>query len=314
MDTKHLRYFLAISESGSISRAATALGVAQPSLSQMLLRLEEVVGTRLFERSAAGVVLTETGRMFAEHARGIIRQVDVALESVRDRQEQISGKVAFGLPSSLALVLGVPLVRLAHEQLKNVSLCVTEAMSGHILEWIEQGSIDLAFLYNASSLNHLANRLVVSEELYVIGKAGAFGEVDDRGIALRSVPLRRLGDYPLIMPTLRHGLRLFVENQAQAHGVSLNVWTEIDSLTQVKALVAENEGYSVLSESAIHPELISGQLHAARLSEPGITRTVHLVHNPSKPLNRAALGVEHLALGLMRRLVHEGRWLARLES
>jgi len=313
MDVKHLRYFLTIAEEGSISRASAALGVSQPSLSQMLLRLEEVIGSKLFDRGASGVVLTETGRLFAQHVRGIVRQMDVALESVRGREEEIAGRVTFGLPSSLCLVLGVPLVRLAHKELEHVSLCVTEAMSGHILEWLEEGSIDLAFLYNASNLTHLTNRLVLSEDLYLIGQPGSFGAVDRTGVAIEPVPVRNLGDYRLIMPTVRHGLRVYVEAQARAHRLCLNIWTEIDSLTQVKALVAEGEGFSILSEGATHPELVSGHLHAARLSEPGMTRTVHLVHNPKKPITRAVASVEHLAVTLMRQLVRDGRWLARFE-
>jgi LysR family nitrogen assimilation transcriptional regulator len=271
------------------------------------------VGTRLFERSAAGVALTDTGRLFARHARGIVHQMDVALESVRDREQEIAGRVTFGLPSSLCLVLGVPLVRLAHKELESVSLCVSEAMSGHILEWLEEGSIDLAFLYNAGGLSHPSSRLVLSEDLYVVGRPGSFGAVDALGIAVDPVPVHRLGEYRLIMPTVRHGLRLYVEAQARAHGVALNVWTEIDSLTQVKALVAEGEGFSILSEGAIRPELVGGQLHAARLSEPGMTRSVHLVHNPRKPVTRAVAAVEHLAISLMHQLVRDGRWLARIE-
>ena len=90
MDARLLRTFLKTIELGSISRAADALGVAQPSLSQQILRLEDEVGAKLLRRTARGVATTEAGRIFEEHARHILRTIDQALEDIRQLSNEPS--------------------------------------------------------------------------------------------------------------------------------------------------------------------------------------------------------------------------------
>src|SRR5687768_10133209 len=113
MDARELRMFLKIVELGSISRAADALDIAQPSLSQHLLRLEDEVGSKLFRRTTRGVTTTEAGRVFEEHARHILRTIDQALENVRQLKQEPTGQVTFAMPMSVNQVIGLPLVQAA---------------------------------------------------------------------------------------------------------------------------------------------------------------------------------------------------------
>ena len=98
MDTRYLRSFLRTADLRSISRAAESLGIAQPSLSQQLLRLEDEVGFKLFNRSARGVTITEAGRIFQEHARHILRGIDQALEDVQEVNAAASGQAIIACP------------------------------------------------------------------------------------------------------------------------------------------------------------------------------------------------------------------------
>src|SRR5581483_9340728 len=96
MEIHQLRYVCAIAETGSFSRAAERCQVAQPSLSQQVLKLEEDLGTRLFDRLGRSVRLTEAGRAFLPHARAILSQMEAARSSVADTASDLQGSVAVG--------------------------------------------------------------------------------------------------------------------------------------------------------------------------------------------------------------------------
>ncbi len=111
METRYLRSFLKIAETGSITRAADSLGISQPSLSQQLLRLEDEVGVSLFSRTARGVTLTEPGRRFLSHARSIIEGVNSACEDIRLSGEDAVGEVILAAPYSISRLAGA---RISH--------------------------------------------------------------------------------------------------------------------------------------------------------------------------------------------------------
>src|SRR5580698_7546655 len=96
MELHQLRYVCAIAETSSFSRAAERCQVAQPSLSQQVLKLEEDLGTKLFDRLGRSVRLTEAGRSFLLHARAIVHQMELARSSVADMREDVAGSIAVG--------------------------------------------------------------------------------------------------------------------------------------------------------------------------------------------------------------------------
>ena len=112
MEFHQLRYVCAIAETGSFSRAAERCQVAQPSLSQQVLKLEEDLGAKLFDRLGRSVRLTEAGRAFVSHARAILEKMDLARASVSEKNADLRGSVSVGVicsavsRSSLTWVLG----------------------------------------------------------------------------------------------------------------------------------------------------------------------------------------------------------------
>lgn len=309
MDARQLRTFLKIVELGSITRAADALGVAQPSLSQLLLRLEDEVGTKLFRRTARGVTTTEGGRIFEEHARHILRTIDQALEDVRQLKNEASGKVSFAMPMSVSLVIGIPLVETVLKRAPSVSLRLIEAFSGYIRAWLDEGSIDLGILYDVGPLRHLSVKRLVREELYLVGPPDRFGALDNAS----PVSVHELDNLPLILPSPQHGLRQFLDREAHRLGIEMKVSTEIDALAHIAHLVADGYGYSILSLPAVRAELAAGRVSVARIEDGAIRRTLCLVRNPSSVVTRASVRVEDLVIKIMRSLIVKGRWLAEPE-
>src|SRR5215470_1719222 len=97
MELRHLRYFVAIAEEGSFTRAAERLWIAQPGLSQQILALERELGVQLFERRSRGVVTTEAGRAFLEQARTVLRAAEDAIVVARDSAAGLTGSLRVGM-------------------------------------------------------------------------------------------------------------------------------------------------------------------------------------------------------------------------
>lgn len=309
MDLRQLRYFVEIAERGSMKRAAETLYVAQPSLSQHVRNLESELGVMLLTRSTRGVAPTEAGVELLGYARNILSQVEQAREALRAGSLHPHGTVNLGLPNSVSLVLSVPLVERAHHQLPNVSLRIVESMSGYILDWLRSGRVDLAMLYGIQRVPGITSRRLLTEDLYLIGPPEANASAAQLE---ETVPLAALEGLELILPARPHGLRELVEKASREQGMRLSIRTEIDALTQIKALVRRGLGQAVLSHSAVYEELQRGELWARRIVDPGIQRSVYIAQPTDRPLSHAARATTDLLRETAEGLVGEGRWRGRL--
>ncbi|WP_395398017.1 LysR family transcriptional regulator [Novosphingobium sp. BL-8A] len=285
MDTAHLKAFLKIAESASISRAAESLGIAQPSLSQQLLRLEDEIGFALFERSARGVTLTEAGHVFRERARQILHATEQAVADARHLRNDARGQVVLAMPPSLARVVGAPLIEELARQAPSLRLRLVEAYSGAVRGWLEAEKIDLGVLYEVHPLRHLATRTLASEGLVLAGPPGRFA-------ADAKVEIAALAAEPLVLPGAQHGLRQLLEREASRLGLAVTVAHEIDSLDTTIALAERGVALAVIPRSIA--ALAQGRISTARIGDPPLQRTLALARNPSHVLTHASIMVESL--------------------
>jgi LysR family transcriptional regulator, nitrogen assimilation regulatory protein len=308
MDVRQLRYFVKIAECGSFSRAAVELNVAQPALSQHVANVEAELGVKLLSRSTKGVALTECGETLLGHAEAILRQIENAARAVRNQAEDPSGVVSVGLPSSVSLVMAVPLLMEAERRFPNIHVKVIENHSGYLLEWVKAGHIDIAVVFDADELPSVHLRPVMTEDLYLISPAGEAG--NDR----KELPFRELSRYPLVLTGTAHGLRKLVERYAAITDVQLSIKTELDALSAIKDVVASGFGYSILPWPAVRRECEAGILQAQRVVDPAISRRVQLATSGDWPAMLAALRVSKLMRELMVGLVEQDHWRARLHE
>lgn len=143
MELRHIRYFVAVAESGSVSTAARSrLHTSQPSLSRQLLELEDELGVKLFERRSRGVVLTDPGLVFLERSRRVLKEVDEAAAAARNTPAVLRLGVLPGLElSTLPRV-----VELARQQSPDAEIRVMSASSPRLIEELRAGNIDMAFM------------------------------------------------------------------------------------------------------------------------------------------------------------------------
>lgn len=305
MDLRQLRYFVAIVRCGSISQASLRLNIAQPALSLHIRNMEADLGTPLLFRTPHGVQPTEAGAILFRNACAILNRFELARQEIKGNAAEPSGEVRVGLPSSVSQVLGVPLILAARERVPKVTLCVAEAMSGYVLDWLRQGRVDLGLLYQPVDDRGLRSVALLSEMLVLFGPAEA-----PMGVASPPegpVSFARCAGLPLVLPSSGHGLRDLVEEAAAARGVRIAPVVEIDAYTGIKALVERRLGYSILPAYAVQGEVAEGRLRAWPF-DPPLARTVHLAEPTDRPLSHAVKAVGRLCTETLRDLVGSGAW------
>jgi len=305
MDVRQLRYFVAIVEQGSFSRAAHVLNVAQPALSAHVRNMEADLGTQLLFRSPQGVVPTEAGMTMLRNARLIIDQFVVTEAEVRGHAAEVRGEVRIGIPGTISQKLSVPLILAVRARYPGIKLRIAEAMSGFVLDWLRDGQVDLAILYLPAVDRGLSSERLFVEELCMLGPA------TDHGLKLpegRLIGFRRLAELPLILPGAAHGLREMLERLARAHNVSLNSEMEVDSYAAIKGLVERGLGFSILPLHAVSAEASAGRLRCWSIVDPRLQREVHLAKPSDRPSTRAVTAVEMLCRDVLLSLVADGVW------
>jgi LysR family nitrogen assimilation transcriptional regulator len=243
MDLKQLEYFVKVGEFGSFSRAADALDVQQPALSKQVRMLEVELRQTLLTRTGRGVLPTTAGKLLLQHGRSILYQVARAREELGRVRGALAGRVAIGLPPSVARVLAAPLIREVRSQLPQVTLAVTEGMSVGMQESLVNGGLDFALLYNAAASADVAVTTLLEEELFLVQPRGEDGEAP--------VTLAELAQLPLVLPTLPHTLRLLVETEMASAGFKPMVAFEVDGVPAILDLVAHGLGSTLLSSRAV---------------------------------------------------------------
>lgn len=308
MDARQLRYFVAIVEQGSFSRAAALLRVAQPALSLHVRNMEADLGTQLLFRSPKGVVPTEAGAILLRNARIILDQFAIAEDEIRGHENDPSGEVRLGLPGTIGEILSVPLITAAHQRYPRIKLRIAEAMSGFVLEWMREARIDLAVLYRDVTDHGISTVRLLEEELMFFGPASdpLRPDLPPPGTAM---PYDQIARLPLILPGAAHGLRELLTRHALTSGLDLNTVIDVDSYANIKELVRIGFGYSILPENAVARDIAAGALRGWTIEGPTILRSVHLAHSVERPMTNAVAAIQTLACEVLRDLARSGRWI-----
>ncbi|WP_421927284.1 LysR family transcriptional regulator [Neoaquamicrobium sediminum] len=306
MDLRQLRYFVAIVEQGSFSRAAQVLNIAQPALSAHVRNMEADLGMQLLLRSAQGVMPTEAGTTLLRNARLVIEQVATAEAEVRGLAAEPRGEVHIGIPGTISQKLAVPLILAVRQRYPGIKLRIAEAMSGFVLDWLRAGHVDLAILYIPAVDRRLASECLCVEELCLLGPAGSrSGPARPHG---SSIDFGNAIELPLILPGRAHGLREMLERLALSRNASLNSEIDVDSYAAIKLLVERGVGFSILPLHAVAAELEAKRLRRWAIVNPVVQREVHLARPGDKPAPHAVQAVEALCREVVFSLVAEGAW------
>ena len=242
MELRHLRYFVAVAETGNLTAAAKQkLHTTQPSLSRQIRDLEEEVGAQLLTRSARGIQLTAAGRAFLEHARLVLLQVEAASEAARRVAHPSKPCFTMGFLTGHELKWMPEALRILRDELPNIDVMVTSQYSPLLADGLSNGKIDAAFLRREKGLPDLAFRLLVKEPLLVILPS------NHRLAALKSIDAKDLeGEIFVTVSNTAPVLRAVIDEYLKRSGANIRPQHEADHLAMGMSLIASTGGVGLL--------------------------------------------------------------------
>ena len=242
MELRHLRYFVAVADAGSLTLAAEQrLHTAQPSLSRQIRDLEYEVGAQLLVRSARGVELTSAGEAFLTHARLALAQADAAVEAARRAAKPAKSTFALGFLTGQEMDWLSEAMQTLKDVLPDIEVIVSSDYSRALAEALSHGRLDVAFLRPEPGMPELEYRLVTKEPLLVVMPS------DHRLATREAIAIQELeGETFLGMSDTAPTLVKVIEDYLKRSKVDLKPAHKVDNLGMAMSLVASTRGVALL--------------------------------------------------------------------
>ena len=265
MEVHQLRYVCAIADAGNFSRAAERCQITQPSLSQQVLKLEEDLGARLFDRLGRSVRITDAGRAFLPHARAILEQMEIARTSVADKNADLRGSVAVGVIPTVAPYLMPGYTAAFAKKYPDAKLRIVEETTAVLVEGLRDLTIDVAILALPLRYKELKLFPIRTEPLFAALRKG-----DPRDGA-ESLSLKDLRGESFVMLRDGHCFRDLSIGACTHARVTPNIAFESGQFSSLLGMVGAGVGVSLIPEMAIDRNVGCSYV---RLSDPQATRTI----------------------------------------
>jgi LysR family nitrogen assimilation transcriptional regulator len=306
MELRQFKYYLSIVDSGSLSRAALHLAVAQSALSRQIADLEDELGVQLLVRSRTGVVMTEPGKVFYEYALGITKQVGDAQAAVHLAPELLVGSVVVALPQSVSAMLALPLLRAAGSRHPGIAFQLNEELTGNIPDQLRHGRVDIALYTDAMPRDDVAFTPLFEEDFVWLHAAHDALAPPPGDVSIEQAIAR-----PLVMSGRAHGqcTRAVVDAVLQAAGQPIRrLATEVNSVHIIKSAVEAGIGPTILPLGLARREVADGRLVARRIACATMFRTLGLCVSLRLPSTRAKRAVCELIGDVVSELCDSGQW------
>jgi LysR family hca operon transcriptional activator len=306
MELRHLRYFIAVAEEGSLTNAAARrLHTAQPSLSRQIRDLELEVGVKLLERGARGIELTAAGRTFLDHARLALFQVEAASEAARRAAQSDKAAFVIGFLAGQELVWLPEALRILRDEEAGVEITLASQSSPELAGALMRGKVDVAFLRREAQAPGLAFKFLVKEPLVAVLPVG------HPLAARKDIRPQDFAGETYITPTrVAPVLKSVIEGYAARSGITLKPEYDAENLSSVLSLVTSTGGVTLM------PLYVRMMLPASVVVRPlqGEPPTIDLVmgysrSNTSALLKRFVSRAEELVAGVMQKSGADGLWV-----
>lgn len=248
MELRHLRYFVAVAEEGSLTLAAARrLHTAQPSLSRQMRDLETDVGAQLLTRSVRGIELTAAGRAFLDHARLALSQVEAAGEAARRAAHPAKASIVMGFLTGTEMDWFTEAVRLLRDELPSIEVILVSQTSPELAAALVRGKVDVAFLRPEPEMPDLAFKHLTSEPLVVVLPS------DHRLASRETISPRDIeGETFVNVSSTAPTLRVVIDEYLRKAGVNIATAHEAASLSMAMSLVASTRGVALLPVFALN--------------------------------------------------------------
>jgi LysR family hca operon transcriptional activator len=298
MELRHLRYFVAVAEEGSLTNAAERrLHTAQPSLSRQIRDLELEVGVKLLERGARGIELTAAGRTFLDHARLALLQVEAAGEAARRAAQPQKTTFTIGFLTGHEVVWLPDGLRILREEEPTTEITLASQSSPDLAGELMRGKLDVAFLRRETQAPGVTFKFMIKEPLVAMVPAG------HRLASRKKISPQEIAAETYISPT-RYApvLKSVIEGYMAKFGITLKPAYESDNLTSTMSLVASTGGVTVLPIYARHVLSSSVVLRPLKGEPPTIDLFMGYNRSNTSPLLKRFLArADELVAAVARR-------------
>jgi LysR family nitrogen assimilation transcriptional regulator len=282
LDLRKVRYFVALYEEGSISRAAERLSIVQPALSMQLRQLEAELDLKLFERSTLGVQPTPAARHFYELCTDLQRQVESVRQEMRDFTDKVVGEVRLGLMPSICRG---PLSRIMADyasRFPNVEIKLFETTSASLADMVLDGSLDLAVCNPPTPQSRLLVQPVFSDEVRLV--SGPRPDLEPG----RAYTLSEIPDLKLILPSRRNYIRRRLDRHIRSGEIRVAKVIEIDGLIATMRTLELSDWSTLVPRIAMFDDPEVGRYRVNRVKSPSLSSEIVGMHLPERPLRLPA--------------------------
>jgi LysR family transcriptional regulator, cyn operon transcriptional activator len=298
LDIRHLRYFLAVAEAESFSRAADRLGISQPSVSQQMRDLEAGLRVPLFQRRGKRILLTPKGLIFQEHARTVLRQLESFLEELNREPGQLRGALHLGVVPVLNVPLVPHLLGLFTADHQAISVVVEEISSTDIETALEEGRMDvgLGFMTRYSP-NLRYERLCTDEFALIVSEAHPWAK-------RRIVPFSELHQQRLLQLTDSFVMRRMTDEICRNHQVRPRTVAEISAIETLLRSLAPLRAAALMPKIALRGREAL-KLKAIRLQGKKLGLEIGLLRLSDSAANSAVAAFTSLAKATVPKMIRK---------
>jgi LysR family transcriptional regulator, hydrogen peroxide-inducible genes activator len=278
MELHQLRYFCAVAETGSFSRAAEQSHVSQPSLSQQIMKLEDELGARLFDRLGRSVRLTDLGKTFLPRALGVLRELEAARGDVVEQKDSVSGSVVVGVIPTVAPYFLPPQLTSFSRKFPQSHLTVVEEITPVLLDRLRAGTIDVAILALPIRGHEFDVSALLTERLF------AALPQKHKLTSRRSLSLKDLRTEPFLLLRDGHCFRDTAVAACDRARLHPQIVFESGQFSSLLSMVGAGMGVSIVPEMAIER---STRCRYVRIADAGASRTIGTLVLRGRSLTRA---------------------------
>ncbi|BAN55517.1 MULTISPECIES: transcriptional regulator CynR [Pseudomonas] len=297
MLARHIQYFIAVANHLSFTRAAAALHVSQPALSQQVRQLEESLGTTLFDRSGRTTRLTDAGEVYLRYAKRAAQELQEAKRAIDDLGDLSRGSLRVGVTPTFTSYLVGPLVEAFHGCYPNITLVVREIAQEAMEELLLADEVDVGIAFdNGHHLDLEAQALLVETLALVVGKRHPLATT-------ASIGVEALNSESLILLSAEFATREQIDSYCRQHNIRPHVQVEANTISALIEVVSRTKLSTLLPATIAqaHEQLVAIELDQQRLQ-----RTAVLMQRKGVYQTAAARAFVELAMKVAKQLEAPG--------
>ncbi|TES68509.1 transcriptional regulator CynR [Burkholderia cepacia] len=262
---RHIRYFLAVAEQKNFTRAAEALHVSQPTLSQQIRQLEDTLGTQLFDRSGRTVQLTDAGEAWMRYAKLALQDLDAGVRAIHDVAELSRGSLRFAVTPTYTASLVGPVVDGFHQMHPGIRIDIRELTQDQMEAQLADDRLDIGVAFHPAFSVDIESQPLFAETLSMV-----VGRNHPRAARRKALAGPDFGKEPLVLLNDTFATRRFIDEHFARHAIRPLVAIEVDTIGAIVEIVRRGQLATVLPD---HIARVQEGLHPVPLDPPVPTRT-----------------------------------------